>query len=114
MGGLSPRDRTESLRNISLCLAHTLYLEAVLKQTVETGSRGGSRVLCTDGQPLSGKLAEKWKVMAENKLFRKKMICCSYKNGKAEFSVQDCRPVPETDGWFETIWHDCRNGRIYE
>jgi hypothetical protein len=113
LGGLSPRDCTESLRNASLCLAHTLYLEAALKQTAETGSRGGSLVLCADGQPISEKLAAKWKVMPENKTFREKMICCSLKNNKVEFSTQPCRPIPETDGWFETVWHDCRNGKIY-
>lgn len=112
--GLSPRDCTESLRNISLCLAHTLYLEAALKQTAETGSRGGSLVLRADGQPVSEKLAAKWKVMPENRAFREKMTCCSFRNNKVEFSVQTCRPIPETDGWFETIWHDCRNGKIYD
>ena len=114
LGGLSPRECTESLRNYALCLAHTLYLEAVLKQTAETGSRGGSLVLHADGEVISEKLAEKWKVMPENKSFRNKMVYCSCRNGKTEFSIQDCRPIPETDGWFETIWHDCRNGRIYE
>ncbi|MBQ9776708.1 MAG: FAD-binding protein [Lentisphaeria bacterium] len=114
IGGLSLRDRVESLRNIPLCLAHTLYLEAVQHQISTIGSRGGSLVLSPDGEIISAKLNGKWKRMPENREFRKKMVYCSIRDGKTVFSTEDCRPIPETDGWFENIWHDCRNGKIYD
>ena len=113
LAGISIRDRVESLRNTALCLAHTLYLEAVKKQIAEVGSRGGSLVLSPEGEPIPAKLDAKWKVMPENRDFRNKMIYAVWRDNKVEFSIQPCRPIPETDGWFENIWYDCRNGKIY-
>lgn len=113
LAGISIRDRVESLRNTALCLAHTLYLEAVKKQIAEVGSRGGSLVLSPEGEPIPAKLDAKWKVMPENRDFRNKMIYAVWRDNKVVFSIQPCRPIPETDGWFENIWYDCRNGKIY-
>ena len=41
------------------------------------------------------------------------MVCYTGVAGYPELSWEKCRPIPETDGWFENIWYDCRNGKIY-
>ena len=115
LSGLSPADMSEALRNRQLCLAHIFYLEAILMQIDYIGSRGGSLVLSEKGTPVSDKLPEKWRMLPENKDYRNYMMVCSMgSNGYPEISWEKCRPIPETDGWFENIWSDFRSKKIWK
>ena len=115
LGGLSPQDLTETLRNRQLCMAHIFYLEAALMQVDYHGSRGGSLVLSADGKEISPKLPEKWRIKPENPAYRNFiMVCATGASGYPELSWEKCRPIPETDGWFENIWKQHREGKIYE
>ena len=36
------------------------------------------------------------------------MLCQISPDDKPGIDWQDCRPVPKTDGWFETVWKNFR------
>ena len=112
LGGLAPDALAETLRNEQLCLAHIFYLESIRKQILETGSRGGSIVLTADGQPVHPKLSEKWRTAPENPARRGQiMTCTAGADGMPVTDWEECRPVPEPDGWFETVWKEFREGK---
>ncbi len=113
LGGLDAESLKETLRNRHLCLAHIFYLESILMQIDYIGSRGGSIVLKEDGREIHPALP--YRMMEEEVSFRNQMMVCgSGGNGYPEIRWETCRPVPETDGWFETVWSDYRNKKIYE
>ncbi len=112
--GLDPRDLAETLRNRQLCFAHIYYLEAILMQIDYPGSRGGALVIDPAGEMISGNLGDFWRMKPENPAYREYIMCCRRNhNGYPEISWEKCRPVPESDGWFENIWKEFRNGGIY-
>ncbi len=114
LGGLDIRARAEALRNRHLCNAQIMYLESILMQIDYVGSRGGSIVLSGDGGLIHPGLPEKWRIMPENRTFRKKMmLCVRREDGCPEIRWEDCREIPSSDGWFETVWGDYRSGGIY-
>ena len=102
----------ETLRNQQLCLAHIFYLESIREQIRETGSRGGSIVLSDTGDPIHPKLSEKWRSAPENEAMRNRIaICTAGPDGMPVTGSEECRAVPEPDGWFETVWKDFREGK---
>ena len=112
LGGLAPDALTETLRNRQLCLAHIFYLKNIRKQIVETGSRGGSIVLSETGRAIHPKLSDKWRIAPENEAMRHRVVTCSAgTDGMPVTDSEECRPVPEPDGWFETVWKDFREGK---
>ncbi len=114
LGNLDAQSLCEALRNRQLCTAHIYYLECILMQIDYIGSRGGSIVLSENGRAIHPALDSKWRMAEEKTAFRDRlMICGRGASGYPEISWTPCRPVPETDGWFETIWSDFRAGRIY-
>lgn len=106
LADLSVRDAAETLRNRHILAAQIVYLEAILRQITDgVGSRGGAIVQTPDGETVQ-----------ENTRYRDFVL-------ENQFSISDasvksewvpCRPVPDPDGWFETIWRDCRTGKIYD
>lgn len=114
-GGLDRVGVSENLRNRQLCTAQIFYLECILMQIDYIGSRGGSIVLSEKGRQIHPTLDEKWRIAEENTSFRKKVMMCAYgASGYPEISWENCRPLPETDGWFENIWKNYTEGKIYE
>ncbi len=115
LGGLSARDTAESLRNRQLLTAQILYLEAILKQTVDgVGSRGSSVVLSSGGKTIHPRLGDGWKAEPENPEFRRRILTAYLDgSGKAVLDWEQCRELPETDGWFENIWRSFREKNIY-
>lgn len=107
------RDVAELLRNRSLLLAQVVYLEATLEMIhAGVGSRGGAIVLSENGRPVHPKLP--FRIVDENVSFRAKAQECVLENGELKVEWVPCRPVPETDGWFETVWKACREKTIYK
>ena len=113
LGGLTPQARIAALTNRQLALAQVYYLESVLMQIDYIGSRGGSLVLSDDGEVLT-QLGGAWKIKPENPAYRDyAMTCKRGANGCPELGWEKCRPIPETDGWFETVWREFREGKLY-
>lgn len=95
---------SQALVNRQLAFAHVAYLSAILFQLRSgTGSRGSAAVLDDAG-----------KIVAENPEFRSKVLETGYLNGGFQHRWVPCRPIPETDGWFENVWADYRNGDVYQ
>ena len=94
----------QALITFHLVLAHYVYLKSILFQVESAvGSRGSGAV--TD---------EKGNFMKEDISFREKVLETVWENGKVSSSFVPRRPLPETDGWFENIWKDYREGKIYK
>ncbi len=114
LGGISGIEVAERLRNQQLCLAARFYLQAALVQTERIGSRGGSLVLSADGEHLHPALPDKWRSMPEDKSYRQQvMLSIAEAEGQSRIAWEDCRPLPETDGWFEIVWSEFRQGAIF-
>jgi succinate dehydrogenase/fumarate reductase flavoprotein subunit len=98
-----------------LSFAHAVYLDAI-KFTIESlvGSRGSSIVLDPKGIQVHELLDESWKIASEDTSFRYKVLETEVKDtGEVQNRWVICRPIPENDSWFETIWARYRNGEIY-
>ena len=109
------KDLAEVLRNRQLLTAQTVYLSAILRQITDgVGSRGGAVVLdSTSGTAVHPALPH-CRIIPEDPSFRTKTLLSErLPDGTAVHHWQDCRPVPEPDGWFENIWRDFRTGKLY-
>ena len=104
------------MRARQLCFAHAVYLEAVLFAVRSgVGSRGSAVVLDPGGRPIHDKLSKTWRIAEENMDYRPKVLeTIVHAPGKVEHRWVDCRPIPESDTWFETAWAKFRKGEIYE
>jgi succinate dehydrogenase/fumarate reductase flavoprotein subunit len=106
----------EIFRNISLCFAQIVYLEAICFALSEgVGSRGSAMVLDKKGKKIHKKLDDIWKLMPENMAFRNKVMISEFdRETPVNNYWEDCRKIPEGDMWFENIWADFRDGKIYD
>jgi hypothetical protein len=110
------KDLAEALRNLQLCFAHAVYLEAV-KATVKdgVGSRGSALVLDEKGVQAHSKLDSNWKFLPENPKFRNEVLeTVVLANGKVGNKWVPRRDLPKDDAWFETAWAAYRKGEIYK
>jgi len=108
-------DLSEGLRNLQLCFAHAVYLEAVLF-AVESGvgSRGSAMVLDRSGMLPHENLGDAWRFAPEDTALQEKVLETVAKpDGKVGSRWVTRRPVPHTKAWFETEWTAFRNGEIY-
>ncbi len=105
----------EGLRNLQLCYAHLVYLNAI-HYALESGlgSRGSALVLGKSGESASERLDDQWQFAPENTEFRQKILRTTpLIDGGISNEWQTCRPLPLSDIWFETAWAAFRNKDIY-
>jgi succinate dehydrogenase/fumarate reductase flavoprotein subunit len=109
------RDIRMALQVRQLCFSHAVYLSAILHAVQSgVGSRGSFIVLDSGGKRIHPLLDEKWSLAAENQKFRTLLLETEAKtDGRVVNEWVACRPIPETDAWFETAWADFRAGNIY-
>ncbi|MDD5728395.1 MAG: FAD-binding protein [Victivallales bacterium] len=114
-GGDSPEAAVENLRNIQLCLAHAVYLDAIREQVESgVGSRGSALTLDRMGTQCHPGLGTEWNFQPENPEYREKILETVYTGEKVEHCWRQRRPLPHCDGWFENVWSDFRNGKIFK
>ena len=102
--GYCAENAEQALLNRQLAFAHWGYLSAIKFQAESgVGSRGSAAVLDKDE-----------KIVPENPEFRKKVLETRFNGTEFVHNWVDCRPLPETDGWFETVWADYRTGEVYK
>ncbi|MDR2440716.1 MAG: FAD-binding protein [Planctomycetaceae bacterium] len=98
------------------CLAHAVYLDAIFYAIHSgVGSRGGGLVI--GGKPIHCKLDNnRWSLQPENESYREKILLSRYNPETNEISHrwEQRRPIPETPLWFETVWQEFRQGKIYQ
>jgi succinate dehydrogenase/fumarate reductase flavoprotein subunit len=105
-----------AFRAVDLCLTHAVYLEAIdeyLKR--EGGSRGSALVLAPRGVRPCEKLDDQWRfrpAMPDDFTAHKILEIGLAAGGTVEKRWVDIRPIPDEDGWFETVWRDFVKGRI--
>jgi len=109
------KDMAEAVRNLQLCFAHAVYIEAVNKAVKDgVGSRGSALVLDDKGVQAHSKLGGEWKFLQENPEFRDKVLeTVATIDGKVENAWVPRRDLPKEDAWFENAWAAFRNGEIY-
>jgi succinate dehydrogenase/fumarate reductase flavoprotein subunit len=116
-GGMikNKKDATESLRNSQLCFAHCVYIEAILAAVKSgVGSRGSNMIIDSSGIKAHPALSDEWRFTTENLSFREKILeTWLDKNGKIINEWVQRRPLPTSDAWFENVWTDYREGKIY-
>ncbi|MDO5566147.1 MAG: FAD-binding protein, partial [Planctomycetia bacterium] len=121
-------DTVESLRNLQLCLAHAVYLQAIEFQTGSgAGSRGSAAVIGTDGRLIHPGFPDDWRLIAEDQRYRDQVLetelrgASFFQCANDDSNKRGCfcrwnpvRPVPETDDWFERVWARYRQDDIYQ
>jgi len=112
-------DKHEALRNLHLTFAAITYLHAICF-AIESGvgSRGSSAVFSQDEQSArehATSAREHQQHEPENTTFRDKVLMTQYDISTQQISHlwHPCRPIPESDLWFETVWARFREGEIY-
>jgi len=108
-------EMAEALRNLHLCYAHAVYLDAIrfaLRSGV--GSRGSAIVLDAQGLPIHDRLEHTWRMLPENESFRQQVLETYPAADGAQHRWVPRREIPQTDLWFETAWADFRAGRLYD
>ncbi len=95
------------LRNRDLCLAHAVYLAAIAEYLERGGqSRGSFLVLGEDGQ---------WALNPPGAFVDSHLLEVSVGDGLTPRTAWvDVRPIPEDEGWFETVWKAFRNGTVFD
>ncbi len=103
-----------AFRTRQLAYAQAVYLEAI-RFDLESGvgSRGSAIVLDKAGSQVHELLDSSWKIQPEDTEFRRKVLETTPAGSRVRSEWVDCRPIPETDAWFETSWARFRNGEIY-
>ena len=109
---LLDRIENEGFRNSSAVLALTtaqlafssvVYLDAIRYQILAgVGSRGSAAVFGYDGLTLN-----------EDESFRSRILTTYWDGSRICNGFEPCRPLPSPDGWFENVWADYREGRIF-
>lgn len=107
--------RAEALRTRSLAIAQVAYLDAIAFQLDSgAGSRGSAMVQDATATPIHPRLTADWAFVPENPAFREKVLeTRPTANDTFSHRWVPCRPIPESDTWFETAWAAFRNGEIY-
>ena len=101
--GYPAADTDHAVTNFHLAFASWIYLEAIAFQAASgAGSRGSAAVLRADNS-----------VIPENPAFRAQVLGTTVTPQGVRVGWEPCRPFPETDGWFETVWAEYRTGKIY-
>ena len=101
--GFSNTSAVLALTTAQLALSSVVYLSAIRHQILAgVGSRGSAAVFDATG-----------KTLPENESFRSQILTTVWNDGKIEHAFEKCRPLPTPDGWFENVWADYREGRIF-
>lgn len=111
----TPRGLAEACRNRHLALASYAYLSAIAKALESgVGSRGSSIVIDPKGEAIDKSLGDMWRMAPEDLAFRGRVLTTTPSgNGGFEHEWIPCRPIPESDLWFETVWRKYRDrGRV--
>ena len=112
----SAGEMVEALRNLQLCFAHVVYLEALLAQVKSgVGSRGSAMVMDKNGIAAHPLLGDEWRFAPEDEAFRDKVLeTVAAEDGSVRHEWVRRRPLPECNAWFENAWADYREGRIFD
>jgi len=107
-------DLAEAFRVREMVIAHIAYLEAIRSYLeIGGGSRGSYVVLDPNGVSPNEKLGAEWRFKPANEELYKK-ICEVWYDSEMNIhtGVEDVRPIPREEDWFENVWREYREKRI--
>ncbi|MGQ9779937.1 MAG: FAD-binding protein [Bacillota bacterium] len=109
------KDLAEAFTTRQLCFTHAVYLEAIAFAVRSgVGSRGSALVVDGRGTPVHPLLGDEWRFAPEDPSFRDKVLETeATPDGRVRNEWVARRPIPQSEGWFETAWAAYRNGEIY-
>ncbi|MDO8834721.1 MAG: FAD-binding protein [Vicinamibacterales bacterium] len=101
-------------RNRDLCLAHAVYLDAIVEHLERGGQSRGSYIIVNpeaepalEGpDPLCRFAVEPPGSFVDQHILE---IACA-RNGGTKRRWTPIRPIPDPDGWFESVWRSFREG----
>lgn len=105
-----------AFQNRQLVFAHVAYLEAVRTYLEKGGgSRGSYLVMDQAGTPVLDQLGEEWRYKLENPELRNFILETALtKDYKFESRWIPRREIPQEDYWFETVWADFREKKVFK
>lgn len=118
-GGVRLQDESELItyfENRQLCLTQLAVLHSI-KTYIESGggSRGSYLILDEEaGEIISPKLPPTWRFIPEKIELRKKALEYYYYDGAYWAEWAPVNPIPKEDNWFENVWRDYIDKKIYE
>ena len=95
-----------TIRTEQLLYTQLAFLSAIKFQIdSHTGSRGGA-IIAEDS--IGIKLHEKlnFNAVLEDESFKKQVLTTTFNGKNFDHQWEECRPVPNCDGWFETVWKE--------
>lgn len=111
----SAKELPMAFQNRQLVLAHVAYLEAVRDYLEKGGgSRGSYMVMDANGAPVLDTLGNEWRYKLEKPDLREEVQeTVINSEGKFESRWVPRRPVPQEDYWFETVWAEFREKKVF-
>jgi hypothetical protein len=101
------KDLPAVFRNRDLCLAHAVYLAAIAEYLERGGQSRGSYLVAGD--------AGQWVLTPPGAFVDSHVLEVSVNDDLTlRTAWVDIRPIPEDDGWFETVWKAFRNGTVFD
>jgi succinate dehydrogenase/fumarate reductase flavoprotein subunit len=114
----SSRDLPAAFKNLDLCLTHAVYLEAIVEYLEKGGkSRGSYLVVDAEGEKPCEKLENEWRfsLNRDDAFVNRKILEISLDESlSVKKKWVDIRPIPREEQWFENLWEDYREGKIFE
>jgi len=113
---VSVNEISEVFRTYDMLICQYTYLSAMAEYAKKGGQSRGSYVIITqDGEYAFDSEFLKFKYSIDNAL---NDVACISTYDKDELSVthrwEAVRPIPTDDSWFENVWADYRNDKIYD
>ena len=97
-----------------LLVSQQVYLEAIQDYIAAGGpSRGSCLILDEKGQKPHEALPEAFRFSLEDAGFGGRIQEMTYHPAGSTASWRPVRPIPDEDVWFERVWRDWRENRIY-
>lgn len=91
------------------------YLEAIREYIARGGISRGSYLILDDTGTIPCTGLEQYRFRSGNDPFSSQICNVHVSPGlKVSCSWRNTRPVPPENGWFETVWKEYREGKIYE
>ena len=105
-------------RNLDLCIAHAVYLDAIAEYLARGGqSRGSSLVVNPSGEPAvtSDERMCRFVLERPGSFVEEHVLEIALAGGQAtRRSWVPVRPIPQADAWFETVWKAYRDGTTFD
>jgi hypothetical protein len=105
-------------RNLDLCVAHAVYLDAIAEYLERDGqSRGSYLVVNLDGEPAipTGDGFCRFVLETPGSFVDQHILEIALPGGLAARKAWvPVRPIPEADTWYESVWKAFRDGTVFD